>query len=75
MFKTGICIVAGIYQNHTHRMAFPVVVALASELAGVTSPVMRLEMMSGRMSIFSILMRISPGKETMVRAELSFTCM
>ena len=30
-------------------------------------------MMSGRMSIFSILMRISPGKETMVRTALSLT--
>lgn len=40
-----------------------------------TLPVMRLEMMSGRMSIFSILMRISPGKDTMVRAAMSLTLM
>lgn len=32
-------------------------------------------MIRGRMSIFSILMRISPGKETIVRAELSVTFM
>ena len=38
-------------------------------------PVIRLEMIRGRISIFSILMRISPGKETMVRAEPSFTFM
>lgn len=52
-------------------------IASVSTLACVCSgtPVIRLEMMRGRMSIFSILMRISPGKETMVRAELSVTAM
>lgn len=75
MYNTVGCISLKIPFAHTHCMAFLEVVALASALAGVTSPVMRLEIMSGRMSIFNILMRISPGKETMVRAELSFTCM
>lgn len=32
-------------------------------VAGHTAPVIKLEMMSGRISIFSILIRISPGKE------------
>lgn len=47
----------------------------ASVHACSDTPVMRLEMIRGRISIFSILIRISPGKETIVRAELSVTPM
>lgn len=74
---TGITVICQLqYKSvHSHCPVLTLLVRVHTVHVWTGTPVIRLEMIRGRMSIFSILMRISPGKETIVRTLLSVTFM